>query len=153
MALYKGIPFNGGMDSPSGTGAQNIVETCQAICDWATQADAAGILKDSTGTTAVDWAARALFDANSTIMYAWGSGVFFDTSGTHVVFNVQSGILYDPNQNASIDAQNRDLLDDDGTTVQLSWAGGLAAPNLPTTDPLDAGKLWNNLGIVTVSAG
>ena len=44
------------------------------------------------------------------------------------------------------------------TTLSASGAVSLtnaviSIPNLPTADPLVAGQLWNNSGVLTVSAG
>ena len=43
----------------------------------------------------------------------------------------------------------------DGTAcdLQIDSAGDILMPNLPTSDPVKAGALWNNGGILTVSAG
>ena len=39
-------------------------------------------------------------------------------------------------------------------TVTATINGGaIILPNLPTSDPLVAGQLWNDAGILTVSAG
>lgn len=37
-------------------------------------------------------------------------------------------------------------------TVSLTGAT-ISIPNLPTSDPAVAGQLWNNAGVLTVSAG
>ncbi len=48
----------------------------------------------------------------------------------------------------------------DTTGSNLTWNGSTLTVNgdivfsgLPTSDPLVAGELWNNLGVLTVSAG
>lgn len=39
-------------------------------------------------------------------------------------------------------------------TVTATINGGtIILPNLPTSDPLVAGQLWSNAGVLTVSAG
>lgn len=39
-------------------------------------------------------------------------------------------------------------------TVTLTLADGVfIIPNLPTADPLVEGQVWNNAGVLTVSAG
>lgn len=39
-------------------------------------------------------------------------------------------------------------------TVTATINGGtIILPNLPTSDPAVAGQLWNNAGVLTVSAG
>lgn len=41
-----------------------------------------------------------------------------------------------------------------GTTLfEVREDGSLYAPSLPTSDPSEAGVLWSNSGVVTVSAG
>jgi hypothetical protein len=35
----------------------------------------------------------------------------------------------------------------------LTWTGSLNLPTIPTSDPLVAGAVWNNLGTLTISAG
>lgn len=39
----------------------------------------------------------------------------------------------------------------DGSTLTVN--GDVVLSGLPTSDPLVAGQLWNNLGVLTVSAG
>lgn len=38
-------------------------------------------------------------------------------------------------------------------TGTLNTTGAVIMANLPTSDPLVAGQLWNNTGVLTVSAG
>ena len=39
------------------------------------------------------------------------------------------------------------------TVTAIINGGTIILPNLPTSDPLVAGQLWNNAGVLTVSAG
>lgn len=39
------------------------------------------------------------------------------------------------------------------SVANLSTTGTVILSNLPTADPQVAGQLWNNLGVLTVSAG
>ena len=45
-------------------------------------------------------------------------------------------------------------VDTGAITVTATINGGtIILPNLPTSDPAVAGQLWNNSGVLTVSAG
>lgn len=51
-----------------------------------------------------------------------------------------------------IQAYNLQLKDDEGSTLIIVFEGNLIT-NLPTTDPHVTGALWNDSGVVKVSAG
>ncbi len=38
-------------------------------------------------------------------------------------------------------------------TGQLAMAGPVLLTNLPTSDPLVTGQIWNNLGVLNISSG
>jgi hypothetical protein len=169
MSVYKGIPFNGGMDAPSGTGAQNIVETCKAVCDWLVFGGTSGQLKDATPTTSVNWLARTLNDTGGHVTADWFNCQLHDPSSTIATISWAACQLDDTDAVQSLDWitretidnanqlsmawSDRHLVDVDGATIQLTWANGIFMPNLPTGDPHVSGQLWNNGGQMQVSAG
>jgi hypothetical protein len=90
-----------------------------------------------------------------------GAQLNADVTGTATIRNVgdgTNGVIWNPSGAAN---GSQDL------TVSLGGAfafhfthtgaftapGAVNMPGLPTADPAVAGELWNNLGIVTVSAG
>jgi hypothetical protein len=148
---YQGIPFDGGLDSPTGTGAQQIVTTLKAIVDFLVLCNEPGRLKDLSGGTAVDWTTRTLRTAIGGATIQWSAGHLLDPSTTALALDWLARTLQDLSGILSLDWTNRTLFDADGTTPQLIWQNGLFAPALPTSDPMVSGRLWNNLGIVTVS--
>ena len=167
MSTYKGIPFNGGLDSPSGTGAQNIVETLQAICDWAVYLGDANFLYDQSNAVAANWDSRDLVAAGVGVVQ-WNSQQLYDSAGviaadwTNRTLNNNAGnqtvqwqdyALFGASGFQSLDWSARALLDDDGATQQLVWNNGLFAPSLPTSDPHVVNQLWNDAGQVAISAG
>lgn len=120
MALYRGIPFDGGMDSPTGTGAQHIVQTCQAICDWFQDGTAPGKLIDNATNLSVDWNNRQGFDAALQTAIDWGGRQLIDASSA-VSIDWGSYVLYGGSGTLSIDWQGRVLIDSAGTNV-VEWA-------------------------------
>ena len=48
--------------------------------------------------------------------------------------------------------RNIDLPDDNGT-LMINNSGKVMATDLPTSDPSNAGQLWNDDGTVKISAG
>lgn len=166
MATYKGLPLNGGLDSPTGTGAENIVQSLEAIADWGQQVDVAGLLKDSSNRPSIDFEARIAKNASGTQTLDYGLANLGAPGSIEVRCNdgtLRTGgeisvdwngfNLRDSVANASVDYANRNLNDNDGATTQLAWSGGLFMRNLPTTDPAQPGQLWNNGNVVNVSAG
>ena len=170
MSTYNGIPFNGGMDSPSGTGAQNIVETCQAIADWLVFGGNPAQLWDHNtpspmlsadwhrralyypdGTTiSVDWENAVLRDASANEVMNWGSSQL-QRSGVSVLdwYNAQ---LNDTYGNASVDAQSRRLSQDDGTAV-VDWSNGFLLGVCPTADPHVPNQIYRLGDALMISNG
>jgi hypothetical protein len=71
-----------------------------------------------------------------------------------------------PKSKRYVERYDADKDGDESVTGDLFVAGNLtvtgnvtisgtviSTPNLPTSDPLVAGQLWSNLGVVTVSSG
>lgn len=132
--LYKGIPFNGGMDSPSGTGAQHIVQTCEALCDFLQEGGTPGTLFDTADLASVAWNGRALLDASGNQSVNWGIQEMVDGSnelsldwGARVLVNHSGITTIDWDQaylaaasQIAIDWGNRALKDSGSNTI-LSW--------------------------------
>ena len=174
MADIAGIPFNGGMDSPSGTGAQNIVETCAAIATFLVNAATPGTLADGGNVAAIQWESRTLCDSSGDQVYNWGTGAFSIPSSGSPTANMIMQQLYDQAGQTSIDWQNRlaydaggntatdyaqrRLLQTDGVTISLDWSSGLNCDaavmvlnNLPTADTGVPGQLYVVGGFLMVS--
>jgi hypothetical protein len=56
------------------------------------------------------------------------------------------------NNATSTTKRNIDLPDDNGT-LMINNSGKVMATELPTSDPSNAGQLWNDSGTVKISAG
>lgn len=142
MATINGIPFNGGMDSPSGTGAQHIVQTCQAICSWLIDGTTPGQLLDGYpgGTIALQWVDRQLLDETATVSIDWQNRQWLDSMAV-VAIDIEARQLYDLDGNAALDYTNRFLLTNggnysidwqnqvlinDGTQSLFSWLNGIS---------------------------
>ena len=174
MAEIAGIPFNGGMDSPTGTGAQNIVETCAAIATFLVNAATPGTLADGGNVAAVQWESRTLCDAAGNQVFNWDTGAFSIPSSGAGTANMIMQLLYDQTGQTSIDWQNRltydaggnptvdysqrRLLQTDGLTISLDWSNGLNCDaavmllnNLPTADTGVPGQLYVDGGFLKVS--
>lgn len=61
-------------------------------------------------------------------------------------------VIRTTNTELDIQAYNLQLKDDQGSTLIIVFEGNLIT-NLPTTDPHLTGALWNDSGVVKVSAG
>lgn len=107
MSTVNGIPFNGGMVSPSGTGAQHIVETCTAICSWLIDGANPGQLLDSypAGGPSIDWVARTLTRADNNPVLNWDALLLADMTGT-VTLDWANHYLYDTSGNQVMDFSN-----------------------------------------------
>jgi len=92
-------------------------------------------------------------DINTTLSGTIGGQVF---SAANVSIADNAGVFSATNvETALLELYN--LVDISGTSY-LPLSGGIITgqvfmTNLPTADPLVAGQLWNNLGVLTVSAG
>ena len=168
MATINGIPFNGGMDSPTGTGAQNIVETCAAIAAWLVDGSTPAIMLDSGDVISVNWATRQLYDASGVLSVdyanralilsdgarlaiAWDETALIDAAGNNAV-NWGIRILADSASSfPSIDWDGRQLIAEDGSTATLQWGSGVKMPALPTSDPAIPGRLYQVAGAVMIS--
>jgi hypothetical protein len=141
MAIYKGIPFNGGMDAPSGSGAQHIVETSEAICDWMQDATTPGVMLDSTLTQSLDWNNRLLEDSTGALSADWnnrglvaadGSSALdwsnrqLDSSGGVPAVDWQNRYLINSSSNNVIDWENGQLFDANTSTLLITFTNGLS---------------------------
>lgn len=151
MSTYKGIPFNGGMDSPTGTGAQNIVQTCKAVADWLVNGTDAGQAKDTAGAISINWLTREMRDSDGNTSVLWNDRQLV-YANTVASIDWNQSILRASDNTASLDWQNRVLLDPSANAI-LEWGAALKLPNMGTSDPLIVGQIWNNLGILTISNG
>lgn len=139
MSTYKGIPFNGGMDSPTGTGAQHIVETCQAICDWLVDGSIPATLTDLSALPAANWSSRYLFDDTGSVVVDWNNKQLGDTAGNtsidwgnhslkdtagNTVLDWENCLLIPPGQSANLDWANFALSQSNGSQV-MSWLNGI----------------------------
>lgn len=79
-----------------------------------------------------------------------GFGSIYDYNFV-AAFNITNRLLSDQSQSASVDFQNRVLLDTNGGTQMLLWGGGINMPQLPTSDPGNPGQLYQLAGVVHVS--
>ena len=125
MSDYHGIPFNGGMDSPTGTGAQHIVETCQAIVDWAVDMSEPETLKHSDGTIRLSWLSQYLLDATETVSLQWENRTL-NNAGGDATLSWDTKETFDDDGLASIRWADRTLLDDSGNEV-VRWEATLLA--------------------------
>lgn len=151
MATYKGIPFNGGLDSPTGTGSQHIVETLKAIIDFLVDCTTAGTLRATDGTPCVAWDSRLLTDSGGAQTIDWQNSEMIVASDLSVAILWRVRSLLDGGNNSALNWGARQLLAEDGSTTMLNWANGNFVPTLPTSDPAVPGALWNNAGVVNVS--
>lgn len=124
MSDYKGIPFDGGMDSPTGAGAQHIVETCKAIVDWGEDMSVPGTLADNTAAPCIRWDSRVLVDSNAAEVLNWENYFQIDGAGAPAI-NWDQRRLIDGNGNDSIEWSTR-ALKDSAATQSLDYGGRLA---------------------------
>lgn len=85
------------------------------------------------------------------------NGMFFDTANTRFIADNTVRVCIDAD-NGSTDQKFEIVKDTSaatgGTTLfEVREDGSIKAPNLPTSDPGEAGVLWNDAGVVTVSSG
>jgi hypothetical protein len=137
MATYRGIPFNGGMDSPTGTGAQHIVETIKAIIDFLEGCITPGILADAAGNPVLAWKDRlannnagvktldwenaglySYIDASLTV--DWANRHLVDDSSVNAL-DWQNRTAVDAGGNNSVEWHGRNLDDSSGTQVSIAW--------------------------------
>jgi hypothetical protein len=138
---YKGIPFNGGLDSPTGTGAQHIVQTCQAICDFLVEASTPATLLDLGLTESIDWNNRLLFDTTGSPSVDFGNHLLADAAGGQSVdFNVRHAIGGEGN--LSLDWDFR-LLNDGSGQLSVDYENRLLV-----SQTAGAQFAWNDTGIV-----
>lgn len=118
--FYRGIPFNGGMDSPTGTGGQHIVETCTAICDWLIDGSVPGSLADGLGQNAIDWVNRNLKDDAGITSIAWSPRQAYDSAGgTAIDWN--TCMLHVPATGSTAMKWALHQLHNGGTDPTLDW--------------------------------
>jgi hypothetical protein len=116
MAVVNGIPFNGGMVAPSGTGGQHIVETCTAICSWLVYGATPGQLFDANaGIKSADWVQRLLYDDAGLSSVYYGDRYLADAGGNAIV-DWGAAQLSDLSENISIDFGTRQAIDNGGNT-------------------------------------
>lgn len=151
--LYKGIPFNGGMDSPSGTGAQHIVQTCEAIVDYLIDASSPGQLVDISTVPCVAWLDRQLIDDSGNKTADWEQCQLFIGAGNATVDWLNCALL-DNTNGQSVDWINREL-DDAVDTLAISWgARTLHTTSGTTIFSWDSSKLgWFNVTSVVQQTG
>lgn len=119
MSVYKGIPFNGGMDSPTGTGAQHIVETCEAICNWMINGGTVGVLFDASLVESIDWNMRLMSSGDDYSSLDWANRLLLD-NGANFSLDWTQRFLLNQGENVSVDWQNA-LLYDLGVELSVDW--------------------------------
>lgn len=85
------------------------------------------------------------------------NGLFFNAAGCRVMSDNKFRVCID-SDNDSTDQKFEVVKDAAGATggtalFEVREDGGLYAPSLPTSDPTEAGALWNDSGTLKVSAG
>lgn len=146
MPLYKGIPFNGGMASPSGAGAQNIVLTCTSIIDFFTNLSQPGILLDATSSPSLDFTHRAGYADSGINTLDWENCVLHDLNNQQSV-DWLGRVLYDTASNASFAWDARVLFDPGGATI-FQWSTNALAffnstpANQQTGGAISAGPVY-----------
>ena len=91
----------------------NIIDTINTT-QWA--------LKDSGGTTSVDWNGKVLKLADNRSTVDWGGACLNDYTSEALSVDWEGRILYDTSANQSIDWQSRIFYANDGATAHLDWS-------------------------------
>lgn len=119
----NGIPFNGGMDSPSGTGSQHIVETCSAMAAWMLDGSTPGHLVDGDGgTVAINWVTRHVYDSAGIDSIDWQLRRLKKSDGNPIVYWNDAEIDA-IDGSTSIQWNDRTLIDAGEVTI-LDWSIG-----------------------------
>jgi len=94
----------------------NIIDTINTT-QWA--------LKDSGGTTSVDWNGKVLKLADNRSTVDWGGARLNDYTSEALSVDWEGRILYDTDAKQSIDWQSRVFYANDGLTSHLNWSNPL----------------------------
>lgn len=145
MPDYRGIPFNGGLDGPTGTGAQNIVLALKAIIDFLQGCVAAGVLADVGGIGSVEWTDRFLVAATGNASLNWDAGLLINPTDTTDALDWPNRHLLDAAGNPAVDwnirlisdasnvpcfdGVNRLLIDSGGSAPSINWNTRTALDN------------------------
>lgn len=125
MADYKGIPFNGGLAAPTGTGAQHIVQTIQAVIDYLQGCFTPGRLTTAGGDIVLDWQDRQMFTLTAVKTVDWENAALYTYLDGSLAMDWGNRHLIDSGGTIAIDWQNRQMNDITGTGV-FNFYNGIA---------------------------
>lgn len=124
MSTYRGIPFNGGMNAPTGTGAQHIVETCKAIIDFLEGCVTPGVLADAAGHPVLDWRNRQMNTDGGVRTVDWENAALYTYLDGSLVIDWGNRHLVDTAGINAIEWGSRTLKNSSGDGV-ISFVNGL----------------------------
>lgn len=85
------------------------------------------------------------------------SGMFFHTAGTRIMSAARLELKIDTDGTSTdsklMVTKDSALIGAGTVLLEVREDGSLYAPNLPTSDPAEAGVIWNDSGTLKVSAG
>lgn len=123
MPLYKGIPLDGGLNSPTGTGSQNIVLALKGIIDYLIDCTVPGRLVDATAGLSVDWGIRHLYNAAAALTVDYQTANLYTSSDGTLSLNWDARQFSAADGSISADFQNR-LLKNGGSLPTVDYASG-----------------------------
>lgn len=155
-------PVQIGFSSPVGSVTPNGV---QLLYLWeGSDGEDQNTLYLAVGPTSADWVmvngyddptALGFFASDTNEVIGWQTQTNCDFIATNSK-RQQSFIVKDPTEyelDHSSVFTGANTLDDGTTGNNAVFVGGFSLPGLPTSDPAVAGALWNNSGVLTISAG
>lgn len=116
---YKGIPFEGGLEAPTGDGGLQLVTTMEAMIDQYQGNLPNETLVDSLAITSVGTQERQLWTSLSVMCLDWENYSLVDESGTSCIL-WGNRTLQDSNGSATVDWENRTLKDNSGFAA-IDW--------------------------------